>query len=120
MENLVSDKELLEKAIAFELFPYDKTHRRVTYRDVIVEMLSQIIIQNRGRDPEAWVVVMSSFVLSKSQNEFVYDPSPSNRTDEDLIDTRFSSAQEAFSFGRKFLENYTVKYRTETGYSNSP
>lgn len=68
---------------------------------------------------ERWVIKEGGRAcLSKSLGEFVYEPMPSNRTDDFLDDTRFNSMEEAMIFLEKWkkeelarvqkLENYKI------------
>lgn len=55
-------------------------------------------IESRGqRDgSRKWVLMRWSFVYSKSERDFEYEPLPSSRTDEFMEDTRFDTKMEAW------------------------
>ena len=43
-----------------------------------------------NKDQKLYAISNGVGVYSKSKDEFIYEPSPSNRTDEFIIDTRFT------------------------------
>lgn len=71
----------------------------------------RVSIQRRNqRDGSVkWVISNGSGVASKECKSFVYDSMPSNRTDEHIDDTRFSSIEEALQFSKE-LNLYGSKF----------
>lgn len=66
------------------------------------------------RGPSGWALLHNSFVYSKSEMDFVYEPSPSNRDNEFIKDTRFNTVPLAYITYKKVLrrwkrENYHKK-----------
>jgi hypothetical protein len=51
---------------------------------------TNIGIERRGEDPAPWVIVRGRFVLRRDA-VWVLEPSPSNRTDQHIEDTRMTA-----------------------------
>lgn len=107
--------KILENLFEFEIRPdIDLIPDGLTWQDyhkLTNGQTKRVTIQRRNqRDGSVkWVVTNGSGVASKECKGFVYDSMPSNRTDEHIADTRFSSIEEAIEFART-LNLYAMKF----------
>lgn len=86
-------EELLSKATSFLIWSLEE------------DSGFDITIEKRNREKNLWAVVRTSFVWSKQEKRFVYEPSPSNRDDGFLEHTRFEF-QEALDIAQKIAALY--------------
>lgn len=56
---------------------------------------NEISIQRRSE--KSWCIFCNGRVFNKNKNKWEQEPSPSNRTDEFIQDTRFSTKEEAYT-----------------------
>lgn len=70
----------------------------------------QVTIERRGQRDGSfkWGIYKNGSVLYKSLQDFQYESSGSERTPEDLLDTRFDTAQEALNFWKKIEPEYIL------------
>lgn len=81
----------------------------------IDEMEDYLAERRRQREgPDKWAITHGSRVCySKSLNDFVYETSPSSRTDETLADTRFNSFEECFEIFQKWRAEKLAALRAD-------
>lgn len=65
-----------------------------------------ITIESRSVDNSTWTISNGWGCFSKSQLRFIHESSSSNRTEDFIQDSRFSSAEEAL----EFWKNYWIYY----------
>lgn len=61
------------------------------------------------RSNSTWVVCDGRFVLDPELIEFVYEPFPSNRTEEFINATRFKSKEEAYAQLERYWDTHEQK-----------
>lgn len=69
--------------------------------------MNTVTLERRSQTagPDKWGIYKAGSVLYKSEKEFGYESMPSSRTPESLGDTRFSSAEEAYTFWETEVKN---------------
>lgn len=65
--------------------------------------------------PESWALYHDGFVLDKNLEEFIYEPLPSNRTEEFLASTRFDTKEAAYE---AMLRHWDLQYFKTRGLSD--
>lgn len=66
-------------------------------------------VEQKSRSLWAVTVTVHGSVLDKKSNEFVYEPFPSNRTEEFLKRTRFRTKESALKALQKFVRKKFVR-----------
>jgi hypothetical protein len=61
------------------------------------------------RSKSTWVVASTGFVLHPGIIEFIYEPFPSNRTDEFIDTTRFKTKEKAYAQLKRYLKTHERK-----------
>ncbi len=94
---LPSKEEMLSKATSFTVLERDKKTGR-----------PEISIVLRDRNPNKWAISLDGMGVLTRNFEYVYEPSPSNRSDEFIASTRFS-LEEAWELAEKFIEKEDLR-----------
>lgn len=90
-------EEMLSKATSFTVLERDRRTGR-----------PEISIVLRDRNPTRWAISLDGMGVLTRDLEDVYEPSPSNRTDEFIQNTRFS-LEEAWELAEKFIEKEDLR-----------
>jgi hypothetical protein len=104
-------EELLERATEFDAGPPPHINGYlVEADDTFVEKHNHVAISKRGE--HAWAITDHRYCLNKN-GEWEYESLPSNREDEFIKRTRFTSVREAFDFWNKWRDEEREKARKE-------
>lgn len=110
-------EELFPLALEFDLGPIPIINGKLTSDfPEICGFAGKYNVSLRYRGTTGWAIIESNTsCLSKSKNEFVYEPSPSNRDEKFIEDTRFKDAKEAIDFYNEWKRKELYEYETKTG-----
>lgn len=101
---LPGEADLLAMASAFALIPFNP---RGDWRSI-----RELKVERRRVDPEAWSIGSEGKVLMRD-GMWCFEPSPSNRDDDFLSETRWPTAREAIEFARKHMAENPTGYTEE-------
>lgn len=94
---LPTKEEMLSKATTFVIL---ERNRKTGQPEVAIVL--------RDKNPNKWAVSVDRMGVVNRDLEDVYEPSPSNRTDDFKTNTRFS-LEEAWELAEKFIEKYKLR-----------
>lgn len=95
---MITDAEMLSKATAFDILPYDRNRRGL--RRLWVEM------RPRPDEPATWAIMEEGRFCLNHNGDWEYEPLASNRSDEFLERCRWPTAREAIEFAMDFVRKY--------------
>ena len=114
----MDDAELLKRAIAFDAGLAVRANGFIFQEgdEVDSRWLYTYTIKFTGK---GWTILQGpgdSFCMSKSEDGFVYQPSPSNRDDEFFKDTRFKTVRAAFKFLNAWKKREFKRVKDQPGF----